>query len=171
VERDEEFNAYVLARQAWLHKIAFLLCQDWHRAEDLVQTAVTRLYTNWRRATEVDNLDGYSRTVLVRVYLGEQRTGWWRLVTSVGRLSDTEATSAVDSAALLDLHTALAALAPRQRATVVLRFYCQLSVEETATALDCSPGTVKSQTSKALIALRRRLSPQSEEASVKEPQP
>src|SRR5271165_3243229 len=76
--RDDEFTEYVAARLPWLGRVAYLLCQDRHQAEDLVQTAVTRLYVHWRRAAAADNLDGYVHTVLVRVYLSERSTAWSR---------------------------------------------------------------------------------------------
>ncbi|MFD0691844.1 SigE family RNA polymerase sigma factor [Actinomadura fibrosa] len=164
VTRDEEFTAYVAARTPWLRRVAYLLCQDWHRADDLVQTAVTRLYVHWRRASAAENVDGYARTVLVRVYLAEQRGGWWRRVR-VGQAVPDAVDEGADHAAGLDLRSALAALPPRQRAAVVLRFYCDLSVEQAADVLHCSTGTVKSQTARGLDALRRALRPEpSEEA-------
>lgn len=153
---DEEYTAYVTARLVWLHKVAVLLCQDHARADDLVQTALTRLYVHWRRARVADNLDGYARTTLVRVFLAEQNTAWWRRVTSVQHLPDSVA-PAGDADAALDLRTALAALAPRQQVAVVLRFYCDLSIEQTADALNCSTGTIKSQTARALAILRSDL--------------
>lgn len=156
--RDEQYTAYVTARLPWLQRVAYLLCQDWDRADDLVQAALTKLYVNWRRAGSVENVDGYARTVLVRVFLAEQRTSWWRRVSAVRDLP--EASSAhTDHDTDLDLRAALRGLAPRQRAAVVLRFYCDLSVEQTADVLNCSTGTVKSQTSRGLAALRHALRP------------
>ncbi|HEU5032641.1 MAG TPA: SigE family RNA polymerase sigma factor [Spirillospora sp.] len=155
---DEEFTAYVTARTPWLRRVAYLLCQDWHRADDLVQTAITRLYLHWRRASAAGNLDGYARTVLVRVFLAEQRGGWRRRVRLVAEAPDGPGGTA-DLDGALDLRDALAALPPRQRAAVVLRFYCDLSVEQTADVLGCTAGTVKSQTARGLDALRRTLRP------------
>lgn len=155
----DDYTAYVNARMPWLQRVAYLLCQDWHRADDLVQTAITRLYVHWRRASATENLDGYTRTVLVRAFLAEQRTAWWRRVNPVHSVPDTEVAFAEGD---LDLRAALAALPPRQRAVVVLRFYCDLSVEQTADALNCSTGTVKSQTARGLAALRRTLEPAEE---------
>jgi len=158
MSRDDEYTAYMTARLPWLQRVAYLLCQDWNRADDLVQTAMTRLYVNWRRARSVENLDGYARTVLVRVFLAEQRTTWWKRVAVVRQMPEPTATS-LDHDSNLDLRAALAALPPRQRAAVILRFYCDLSVEQTADVLNCSTGTVKSQTSRALTGLRRILDP------------
>lgn len=154
--RDAEFTAFVTARLQWLGRVAYLLCQDRTRAEDLVQTAITRLYVHWRRAAAAENLDGYARTVLVRVFLSEQRTAWSKRVTVTDQLPDATA-STVDLDAQMDMRSALAALAPRQRAAIVLRFYCDLSVEQTAFVLQCSAGTVKSQTARGLDTLRRTI--------------
>ena len=154
--QDEGYTAYVTARLGWLHKVAVLLCQDPQRADDLVQTALTRLYVHWRKASAADNLDGYTRTILVRVFLAEQRTTWWQRIVPVRDLPESPA-PAVDPAAALDLRAALALLGPRQRAVVVLRYYSDLSIEQTAEILGCSPGTVKSQAARALATLRSTL--------------
>ncbi|GHG09529.1 MULTISPECIES: SigE family RNA polymerase sigma factor [Amycolatopsis] len=153
---DAGFTEYVTVRAAWLRKVAYLLCGDWHRADDLVQSAITRLYANWPRAARADNIDGYARRTLVNTYLAEQRTSWWRRVDL--RQKDHEpSTPAADVELALDLRAALERLPARQRATVVLRYFCDLPVAETARALGCSEGTVKSQTAKAVDALRELL--------------
>jgi len=156
--RDEDFTGYVQARLAWLRRVAYLLCQDWQNADDLVQTAITSLYVHWRRARAMENIDGYARTILVRAFLTERRAGWARRVTLAGRVPDTPA-RAQDADGALDVRAALARLPPRQRATLVLRFYCDLNVDQAAKVLGCSAGTVKSQTAKALASLRRALEP------------
>ncbi|RKT17633.1 RNA polymerase sigma-70 factor (sigma-E family) [Streptomyces sp. 1114.5] len=156
--RDEGFTDYVASRSGWLRKVAYLLCGDWHRADDLVQETITKLYVNWARARRVENLDGYARRVLVNTFLGEQRTAWWRRTVRTDGEPETVAV-ALDLDTSLDLRRALAALPPRQRATVVLRYYCDLSIDQAAEAMACSPGNVKSQSSRALEALRRALVP------------
>jgi RNA polymerase sigma-70 factor (sigma-E family) len=158
--RDEAYTAYVSAKVPWLRRVAYLLCEDWHRADDLVQTAITKLYVNWRRAARVENLDGYVRTILVNTYLAEQRTSWWRRVVPIQHFDEqaqVAAAEAVDTDAALDTVAALATLPPRQRAAIVLRHYCDLSVEETAEMLGCSTGTIKSQTARGLATLRATL--------------
>jgi RNA polymerase sigma-70 factor (sigma-E family) len=151
--RDEEFTQYVTTRLGTLRRIAYLLCQDWQRADDLVQTAITRLYVHWDRAAAVEHTDAYARTILVREFLSEQRSGWSRFV-QVGAALPDAAGLAPDTETSLDVRRALATLPPRQRATLVLRFYCDLSVDQTARLLGCSPGTVKSQAAKAMATLR-----------------
>ncbi|MCP2353807.1 DNA-directed RNA polymerase specialized sigma24 family protein [Nonomuraea thailandensis] len=73
----EEYTSYVRGRLLWLRRIAYALCQDWHRADDLVQASITRLYVKWRHARQADDLDAYVQVILVRVFLKEQRGGWF----------------------------------------------------------------------------------------------
>jgi RNA polymerase sigma factor (sigma-70 family) len=163
VRRDAEYAesvAYVEARLTWLRRVAFLLCQDEHVADDLVQVTVTKLFAYWPRARRADSLDAYVRTIMVRAFLRERGSGWGRRVVLSGVLPDTAVHSA-DRDAALDVRDALLAVPPRQRATLVLRFYCDLDVEQAAVALGCSAGTVKSQTSKGLANMRRLLEPSS----------
>lgn len=155
-DRDAGFSDYAAARTPWLRKVAFLLCQDWHRADDLVQISLTRLYVHWHRVGGMDNVDGYARAVLVNAFLAEQRTAWWKRVTLRGETADAP-TPDLDVAASVDLRGALTALPPRQRAAIVLRYYCDLPIDEVAGLLDCAPGAVKSLTSRGLEALRRTL--------------
>ncbi|WP_062429998.1 SigE family RNA polymerase sigma factor [Herbidospora daliensis] len=162
--RDDEFTDYVSARSAWLRQVAFLLCGDWHGADELLQVAVTRLYLNWSRVRAVENPDGYARTVLVNAYLAERRSSWVRRV--IPFTGDEERPAADgDLDGVLDLRRALADLPPRQRAVLVLRYYCDLSVEETAVTLRCSQGNVKSQSARGIDRLRRMLHPRAEEVS------
>jgi len=156
--RDAEYTEYVQSRQQWLRRVAYLLCQDWPGADDLVQSAITRLYAHWGRARDAASIDAYVRTILVRCFLSERRSAWSRRVMLVNEHFDAPGRS-VDHDAHLDVQAALAALPPRQRATLVLRFYCDLPVEATARELGCTAGTVKSQTAKGLEALRRTLGP------------
>lgn len=159
-QRDADFTEYVRGKTPWLRRVAFLLCQDWHRADDLVQSAFLKLYVNWDRARRAENFDGYVRAILVNLFLSEQKSAWRKRI-SLHREQVGEADAAADPAAFgvdldgaLDLLAALGAVPPRQRAAIVLRYYCDLSVEQTAELLACSPGTVKSQTSRGLAALR-----------------
>lgn len=154
--RDDEFTDYVVARLPSLRRLAMVLCQDWQRADDLVQAAITKLYVHWGRASAVEHVDAYARTVLVHEFMRDQRSGWARRVFLNGTQADRPATP-VDQDTVLDLKAAVAALPPRQRATLVLRFYCDLNVDRSAELLGCSVGTVKSQTAKALAQLRRCL--------------
>jgi RNA polymerase sigma-70 factor (sigma-E family) len=156
--RDAEFTEYLAARLGSLRRVAYLLCRDWAGADDLVQGAITKLYVQWSRARAVEHIDSYARAIVVREFLSQQRSGWARRVSLDARVPDRPA-AAADHEAALDVRSALAALPPGQRATLVLRFYCDLNVDQAARVLGCSPGTVKSQTAKGLDALRRALQP------------
>lgn len=156
--QDAEYVEYVESRLNWLRRVAYLLCQDWHSADELVQVTVTRLFTHWPRARRMDNVDGYVRTILLRAFLGERRSIWRKRVLLAASPPEAAAPGP-DRDAVLDVRQALTTVPPRQRATLVLRFYCDLDVEQAAAALGCSPGTVKSQTAKGLAAMRRVLEP------------
>jgi RNA polymerase sigma-70 factor (sigma-E family) len=156
--RDAEYCEYVAARLSSLRRLAAVLCGDWQRADDLVQATLTRLYVHWGRARAAEHPDAYARTVLVHEFIQERRSLWVKRVSLVGTVADSPA-AAPDHDVALDLRTAIAALPARQRATLVLRFYCDLNVERCAEVLGCSPGTVKSQTARALETVRRELGP------------
>ena len=153
---DSDYTAYAAGALPWLRRFAYLLCQDWHRADDLVQTTATQLYVHWGRASRIENLDAYTRRILVNVYLAEQRTSWWKRVTPHRDPGERPAAE-TDLDAAMDVRRALAALPPRQRAAVVLRYYGGLSVDETAAALGCTSTNVRSQTSRGLARLRAGL--------------
>ncbi|MFC7546363.1 SigE family RNA polymerase sigma factor [Plantactinospora sp. GCM10030261] len=161
----EGYREYVTARLDPLRRTAYLLCGDWHTADDLVSTALVKLLRHWRRVSRMDNIDAYVRRTLLRAWLDERRRPWrreasWAQVPDVpvpagGANRVTEGSDqTVDRLAILAL---LAELPPRRRAVLVLRFFCDLSVEETAEEMGCSPGTVKSQTARAIESLRARL--------------
>lgn len=155
---DAEFTEYLAARLSSLRRVAYLLCRDWDSADDLVQRAITKLYVRWSRARSVEHTDSYARATVVREFLTERRSGWARRVSLDAQIPELPA-DAGDHDAALDVRSALAALPPGQRATLVLRFYCDLNVEQAARVLGCSPGTVKSQTARGLESLRRALEP------------
>ena len=120
-----DFTSFMSARMSSLHGLAALLCQDWSRADDLLQTTMTKTFLHWSKAAAAENTDAYVRAIMVREYVQEQRSGWYRRVRLTDRPAETGApTSDQDSA--LDLQAAVAALAPRQRAVLVLRYYCDL---------------------------------------------
>ncbi len=150
---DVEFTEYMSARMPALRRLARLLCQDWYLADDLLQATMTKAYVHWSRAVSADNTDAYVRAILVREFVQERRSGWVRRVRLAGRPIETAA-EVLDHEGALDLRAAVAALPPRQRAVLVLRYFCDLNVDQAARALECTPGTVKSQTAKALSALR-----------------
>ncbi|MGM1057735.1 SigE family RNA polymerase sigma factor [Saccharothrix sp. Mg75] len=158
-DRDTAFAEYFAARSEALRGTAYLLCGDWHRAEDLVQTTFTKLYVAWRRITRHDALDAYARQTLVRTFVSELRRGWFRRERVSGETADVAATPSGSAEDRLVLLAALARVPPRQRAVLVLRYWEDLSVEETARALGCSEGTVKSQAARGLRTLRGLVNP------------
>jgi RNA polymerase sigma-70 factor (sigma-E family) len=152
---DDEFVAYYTARADHLRKTAFLLCGDWHLAEDLTQIAVTKLYRSWTRIERHDTLDQYARRVLLRAFLDERRRPWRREFSTIPEdpVLDQTAPAASPDEQLL-LRTALLKIPKGRRAVLVLRYWADLSVEQVAQVLGCSTGTVKSQTARGLADLR-----------------
>ncbi|NUT47376.1 MAG: SigE family RNA polymerase sigma factor [Saccharothrix sp.] len=153
MDRDQGFDEYVDARALVMRRTAYLLCGDWHRAEDLVQTALTKLYVAWPRVRR-DSPDAYARQVLIRTAIDDSRRAFRRREKVVDSVPDGRACDATSD---LDVRRALAALPAGQRAVVVLRYWEDLSVTETARLLGRTEGTVKSQAAKGLAALRALL--------------
>lgn len=164
-ERDTDFDAYVAARQARHLRTAFLLTGDRHLAEDLVQNAYAKLYLAWHRVGRIENLDGYVRRMIVNEHTSWWRRAWWRnevVVDGIPEQRHPDDDSVADVAQRDALWSIVLGLPPRQRAAVVLRFYEDLSVQQTAEVLGCTEGTVKSQTSKGIAAMRQALQEVSE---------
>jgi RNA polymerase sigma-70 factor (sigma-E family) len=157
VADDGEYVEYVTARMPALRRLAYLLCGDEHRADDLVQQTITNLYVHWQRARGVEHLDAYVRTMLVRTFIDEKRLAWAkvRLFGSGSDRTDQPLPSGPSVEDKQVLRAALRKLPKRQQAVLVLRFLYDLSVADAAAALGCSEGTVKSQTSHALAGLRK----------------
>ncbi len=151
------FSDYVTARRPQLFRTACLICGDPHRAEDVVQDALTRLYAAWDRVGRMENIDGYVRRIIVNAHYSDRRRPWRRERVSEPRDVALEPGFPVEDADAI--RTALRALPPGQRRVIVLRYIWNLSIEETAAELGISAGTVKSQSSDAVTALRRALAP------------
>ncbi len=149
---DDDFTEFVVASWPSLYRTAYLLLGDRGLAEDLVQTALSKTYVAWGRVRDPGAARGYARTTLVNTATSWFRKRGWRAERPTEHLDGRAYVE--DHTVRPDLAAALARLAPRQRAVVVLRFYEDLSVAQTAAALHCSEGTVKSQTSDALNHLR-----------------
>jgi len=153
---DAEFTELVHGCWSSLYRTAYLLLGDRAEAEDLVQTALARTYASWHRVRDVNAAPGYARTVLVNTATSWFRRKSWRNERPTEALPDRgyHPDPGDDRSTLM---AALAQLPPRQRAVLVLRYYDDLSVAQTAAALACSEGTVKSQTHDALARLRTLL--------------
>jgi RNA polymerase sigma-70 factor (sigma-E family) len=151
---EAEFSAYAAARGPALRNLAYLICGDWHRAEDHTQIALTRLYQVWRRIERRDSIDAYARKTLVRTVLAERRRPW-RREHSAGEIVDLPVPAEADAVPQrMAVAAALAGLPPRQRAAVVLRYWSDQSVAETARLLGVTEGTVKASCARGLATLR-----------------
>ena len=145
----DSFDAYVAARYASLLRTAYLLTGHHHDAEDLVQTTLVKAVGAWKRIE--DSPDAYVRRILVNENVSRWRRHRGREVLTE-RAPDRAVHDRSDES--LALRDALAGLAPRQRAVIVLRYYEDLTERETAEVLGVAVGTVKSQTRDALVRLR-----------------
>lgn len=154
---EQDYTEFVSARLARLHRQAYLLTYDRDRADDLVQQTCVSLYVYWRKARSATNMDAYVNGMLVKAFLNERRKGWSTKVQLTEAIPDrgTVEDGSVEDRAVL--RAALLQVPPKQRLILVLRFLCDQSVAEVAEAVGCSPGTVKSQCSHGLTALRRAM--------------
>jgi RNA polymerase sigma-70 factor (sigma-E family) len=156
-DRDREFAEFVRTYRGGLVTTARLLTAgDPHLAEDLVQTALVRVYLAWSRA-RAGNPIAYARRTLVNCTADHHRRGFTRREHTAAALPDSAAPFEASDELDAELLVALGNLPPRMRAAVVLRHVHDLSVDDTAHALGCSVGTVKSQTARGLDKLRAAL--------------
>jgi RNA polymerase sigma-70 factor (sigma-E family) len=154
---ESAFSDYVAARRPQLFRTACFLCGDPHRAEDVVQDALTRLYGAWDRVERMDNIDGYVRRIIVNAHYTDRRRPWRRERVSEPADVPLEPGFPVEDADVI--RAAVLALPAGQRRVIVLRHLWNLTIEETAAELRVSAGTVKSQSADAVAALRRALAP------------
>jgi len=155
VDPYEGFREFVLARGSALSRAAYLMTGNRSQAEELVQSALVKAAVRWRRLVAGGDPEAYVRKIMVNDHIS-----WWRRFARRERPETWAGVVAVRdqadrTAERIDLAAALAKLPARQRAVIVLRFYQDLSEVETAAAMGCAVGTVKSQTSDALAKLRR----------------
>lgn len=155
---DDSFVEFVAAHRTRLFRTAYLLAGDTHRAEDIVQNALTKLYVAWSRVSAVDNVEAYARRAVINAHLSEHRRPWRRERLVLDHIEPP----VVHDPDLGDgdaLWTAIRSLPVGQRRIVLLRHYWGLSVAETAADLGIAEGTVKRQTWTALNSLRSALDP------------
>jgi RNA polymerase sigma-70 factor (sigma-E family) len=166
---EAEFVQFADAVSARLRRTAFLLCGDWHTAEDLTQSTLAKIFVAWRRINRRDAVSAYAMRTLLNTYLAESRKKRPGEVL-MGQLPEprVEAPSPELRMAVLE---ALAMLPPKARAVVVLRYWEDLSIEQTAAMLGCTTGNVKSQSARALDKLRLLLGAASAEQAAGYPAP
>lgn len=158
-ETEEAFSAYVAARQHALVRTAFLLTGDHHSAEDLVQAALARTFLAWGRIRDERAIDAYVRRTMINEHTSWWRRAWRHRERSTDELPEPPPAAEHDLGQRDEVWELVQTLPPKQRAVVVLRFYEDLTEADTADALGCSVGNVKSQTSRALATLRKRVAP------------
>ena len=159
---EKEFASFARERQQGLYRTAYLLCGNPDRAQDLVQSTLVALLRSWARARDAENLDAYARKTLVHAFLSERRKlrreAEIHTLASAGQGHRTTVPGPAAGAELRILVLeALRSLPPKPRAMLVLRYWEDLSVEQTAVILGCSEGNVKSQCSRSLGKLRNLL--------------
>jgi RNA polymerase sigma-70 factor (sigma-E family) len=154
--RDEEFTAFVESAATRLRRSAYLMCRDWHLAQDLTQQTFTKMYAVWDRIRTGTNLEGYSRRVLMNLVFDQQkrRSGSEIVLAELPDQPDTAAGTPELRLALVD---ALARLTVEDRAVLVLRHAEDHSVDTVATVLGVSVSVVKMRNARALARLRRLL--------------
>jgi RNA polymerase sigma-70 factor (sigma-E family) len=156
--RDEvDSTEFATAAVRRLRRTAYLMCGDWHRAEDAAQDALVRVYKVWDRLDHQLGLNTYAHKAVVSVVLDQAKRPQRRehLADEPVERVAADRTGTIDNRLLVI--QALAELPPRQRACVVLRHYADLSLDETASVLGITVGAVKSQSSRGLAALRELL--------------
>ncbi|WP_405980058.1 SigE family RNA polymerase sigma factor [Streptomyces sp. NBC_00158] len=159
--RRDGFREFAAGRSGHLYRSACLLASgDTHLAEDLVQETLGRMYLMWGRISRIENPAAYAQTVLVRVFLTHQRrrsAGERPFGELPGADGAQPAAGGTDPALRLTLLEALGRLAPKDRAVLVLRYWEDRSVEETAEAMKVTSAAVRTRTSRALSRLRGQL--------------
>ena len=152
---DEEFTSFVTSASPQLHRKAWLLTTSSAAADDLLQSSLAKAYVNWRRVSSADDPTAYVSGIVLKTFLSERRRRSSTEV-AVAAPEDSEAKDE-DPTLRLTLLAALRTLAPIDRAVVVLRYWEDRSVEETAHALHLSSAAVKNRSLRALAALRTQL--------------
>jgi RNA polymerase sigma-70 factor (sigma-E family) len=148
----EEFTEFAAGAAPRLRRTAFLLCGDWHAAEDLAQATLTKMFVSWRRIRRQDAVYAYASRTLVNTYLADRRR--LRSKELLAAWLPEPAAPAGSPELRMVVLDALATLPPRARVVVVMRYWADMSVDQVADLLGCSAGNVKSQTARGLGKLR-----------------
>lgn len=154
----DAFAQFVAARSPALHRAAFLMVGDVQLAQDLTQEALTKTYVAWPRLRDPANAEAYTRKAITTTAIGWFRRRGWKGERATGELPERATTGHADAVTRSAwLWEALQSLPARQRAAIVLRYYEDLTEAETAAAMGCAVGTVKSQVFAGLARLRQQL--------------
>jgi len=157
-QRDAEFTEYLAVRQPTLLRTAYLLTGDRHQAEDILQTSLAKLYLAWDKVRDRDSVDAYVRRIMVNENNSLWRRAWKKREYATDEVPEgAPHRDQYDDGTNDQLWQVVQTLPPKARSVVVLRYYEQMSESEVADALGISIGTVKSQCSRALSALRERV--------------
>ncbi len=160
-DAEREFTEFASVVTPRLFRSALLLCGDWQLAEDLVQTSLAKLYVAWGRVRKADSREAYAHGTLTKTFLSHKRVRR-NAETPTDRVADHAGRSESDPDARLDLLQALALLDKADRAVVVLRYWEDRSVAETARQLGLSESAVRTRASRAMPKLRAALTPAEE---------
>jgi RNA polymerase sigma-70 factor (sigma-E family) len=155
VDAPAEFREYATARARQLFRIAFLMCGDWHEAEDLVQITLAKVFVAWNRVQRRASMDTYARKVMLNSFLSQRRlkrSG----ETPTAEFGDLSAPD-VDADLRITLVCALRRLSPRSRAVVVLHYVEDQSIESVAELMGTTPAAIKSLNTRGLAQLRELL--------------
>jgi RNA polymerase sigma-70 factor (sigma-E family) len=152
---EAEFSEFVAGTSARLHRLAYAVCGDRSLAEDAVQSALVKVYRSWPRVRDADSPEAYLRRMVVNQLLSWRRRKSWNLTSAHARTNEPSRASHENEVVEHQLvWSAVAALPPRQRAVIVLRYYEGMTEADIADVLRIRPGTVKSQSSAAMTRLR-----------------
>ena len=157
MDQDQDFAEFVGARWSSLYRLAYLLAASPSGAEDLLQTSLEKAYVNWGRISAMEYPEAYVRRIITTTLVSSRRRAWTRerpTETLPETGDESGEIGALDRSLLWPL---VCALPERQRAVIVLRYYEDLTELQIAQVMGCAPGTVKSQSSSAMRALRRAL--------------
>lgn len=162
---ESAFRDFATTEAGGLRRFAYLLCGDWHFAEDLTQTTLIKIYRAWPKLNHAEVVNAYVRKALLRTWLDEKRKPWRARERRHDTVPDI-ADAGLDPANRTErawantvVRRGLLEVPPKQRAVLVLRYFDELSVAETAAVLGCSEGNVKSQTARGLAALAKAVDP------------
>jgi RNA polymerase sigma-70 factor (sigma-E family) len=155
MRNEEAIEVFVSSRRVALFRSAYLLCGDRDEADDLVQSTLVKVVLGWRRLERLDDVEAYARKTLVNTFIASRRRFWRREAPYAEPPAPDPPTAETEDG--IDVRSALVALTPHQRAVIVLRYWEDLTVGQTAAALNMRENTVKSHAARGLAVLRAHM--------------